>query len=276
MSPKPPLGAVVLAGGRSSRMGTPKAELDWFGSPLVYRTASILARIAAPLVVVRAPDQALPDLPEGTLVVADEAEGLGPLQGMAAGMRAVEAVGVDTEAVFVSSTDVPMLHPAFVRSVAAGLEDADVALPVVDGHNHPLSSVYRLSLLAKVEKLLAENRLRPAFVWEDGEVRRLGEGDLAHPESVTNVNTPEEFDAARARPLPLVVVEAFGTVRSRLGVARTDVRAATLAGALEAVGVHKGDDEVLVAINGEQFRSDPRVALVQGDVLALVPAEAGG
>ena len=57
---------VVLAGGRSSRMGTPKAALEWHGSTLLYRTTALLARtVTGPVVVVAAPGQELPDLPLG-------------------------------------------------------------------------------------------------------------------------------------------------------------------------------------------------------------------
>ena len=268
------LGAVILAGGRSSRMGSPKAELDWFGAPLLYRTASVLARVASPVVVVKAPGQHLPALPSGVEVVEDPVEGRGPLQGMAVGMR---TVGERADAVFVSSTDAPLLHPAFVRSVASGLGEADVALPVVDGHNHPLSAVYRVSLLAKVEALLADDRLRPAFVWEDAELRTLEAGELEHPESTRNVNTPEDLDEARALPQPLVLIETFGTVRAKVGEAKMQVRAATLAGALDALPTLDRDPaNLLVALNGEQFRSDPGLALVEGDHLALLSPEAGG
>lgn len=48
--------SVVLAGGRSTRMGEPKAGLEWHGSTLLRRTVGVLARnAAAPVVVVRAP-----------------------------------------------------------------------------------------------------------------------------------------------------------------------------------------------------------------------------
>ena len=59
----PRLGAIVLAGGRSSRMGAPKALLDWHGGTLVRRVTGILQRIADPVVVVHADGQELPTLP---------------------------------------------------------------------------------------------------------------------------------------------------------------------------------------------------------------------
>src|ERR1700683_1109096 len=67
---------VVLAGGRSSRMGVPKAALEWHGSTLLARTVGILARATGgPVVVVRASGQDLPELPERTVVVDDPRDG---------------------------------------------------------------------------------------------------------------------------------------------------------------------------------------------------------
>ena len=61
---------IVLAGGRSSRMGTPKAALEWHGSTLLRRVVGVAGRsLDGPVVVVRAPGQALPDLPEWIEVV---------------------------------------------------------------------------------------------------------------------------------------------------------------------------------------------------------------
>jgi molybdopterin-guanine dinucleotide biosynthesis protein A len=284
------LAGIVLAGGRSSRMGTAKAALDWHGTSLVHRTASVLARVADPIVVVRAPDQHLPSLPPGVEVVVDRAEGRGPLEGMAAGMR---AIGDRADAAFVAATDMPMLHPEFIRSIAAALGDADVALPVIDGHNHPLAAVYRTALRSRIEDLLGTGRLRPAYVWEDAVLNRVDERSARHPESVRNVNTPDELAAVRALPLPLIGVDVYGTVRTHLGFARTEVHAATLGAALDALAAGgrardhhdalaaPGPDaltrpNVLVALNGERFRSDRSTALVDGDRLALLAQEAGG
>src|SRR5688500_3128660 len=102
MAPNYPLGAagyprrmragIVLAGGRSSRMGTPKAWLEWHGSTLLRRVCGLVGRGASgPVVVVRAPGQALPALPAGIRVVEDAREGHGPLQGLLAGLEAVDA-----------------------------------------------------------------------------------------------------------------------------------------------------------------------------------------
>jgi molybdenum cofactor guanylyltransferase len=270
----PDLAAIVLAGGRSSRMGTAKADLDWHGIPLLRRVTGILQRLAEPVVVVHARDQELPELPEGVLLAVDDRPGRGPLEGIAAGMRAIEG---RADAAYVSSTDAPFLHPAFVRRVAGALDGADAVLPVAGGHNHPLSAVYRLSLLPAVERLLAEDRLRPFYLFDGALTRTLEEGELDRPESLRNVNTPEEYRAALGEPQPLVDVEVFGTLRASLGLEHASVRAATLEGAMVAVpGLAALAPHVLVALNGEQFQADPAVPLVDGDRLSVLTAEAGG
>ena len=70
-------------------MGRDKASLPWHGSTLARRAAGLLARCAEPpVIVVCAPDQELPPLPDWVEVVHDPAPGLGPLAGLAAGLAA--------------------------------------------------------------------------------------------------------------------------------------------------------------------------------------------
>ena len=183
-------------------MGTPKAALEWHGSTLLRRTVGILARVTdGPVVVVRAPGQDLPALPGHTEVVDDPREGLGPVQGLAAGLAALKD---RAEVAFVSSTDMPFLHPAFVRRVLRAAQDgADVGLPVARGYPQPLAASYRTRLVPVAERLVAEERLRPAFLFEECVVDRLDEDALlADPvlaafdpgiESVVNVNELADF-----------------------------------------------------------------------------------
>jgi molybdopterin-guanine dinucleotide biosynthesis protein A len=275
----------VLAGGRSTRMGRPKASLEWHGSTLLHRVTGIVSRaVGGPVVVVRAPDQELPALPPGVRVVEDAAEGRGPLQGLAAGLAAVAG---EADVAYVSSTDVPLLHPAFVRAVvrAATREDVDVALPVVHGFRHPLAAAYGTSLVPAVEELIAEDRMRPAFLFERSRVRELTEDDLlsdrelaeADPGllSVLNLNEPDEYERARARAAPSVTVRRFGTLATNLGREPIAIRAATLAAAARAAGVAL-DRHVVAALNGDQITRNPELPLAGGDEVAFLAADAGG
>src|SRR5258707_9494811 len=127
---------VVLAGGRSSRMGTPKAALEWHGSTLLRRTVGVIARVTdGPVVVVRARGQDLPALPPGIEVVDDPRAGQGPVQGLAAGLA---AVADRADVAFVASTDLPFLHPAFVRRVLPAVRaGAHLGPPGARGHPQP-------------------------------------------------------------------------------------------------------------------------------------------
>ncbi|HEX4287931.1 MAG TPA: molybdenum cofactor guanylyltransferase [Trebonia sp.] len=277
---------VVLAGGRSSRMGTAKGALEWHGSTLLRRTVGIVARaVEGPVVVVRAGGQDLPELPVGTVVVDDPREGKGPLQGIAAGLAALSG---RADAAFVCSTDLPFLHPAFVRRVLRVLSErevTDVALPVARGHRQPLAAAYRVSLAAACERLVKEDRLRPAFLFEQCDVAILDDDalrqDLAlaasDPEldSVLNVNTPADYQQARARPAPEVTVQLFGTLARGNGERGPQaVRATTVDAAARAVGL-TFDRQVTAALNGDQITRDGAVPLATGDVVFFMSAGAG-
>lgn len=279
--PDQPAAGVVLAGGRSSRMGTSKAALEWHGSTLLYRTTALLARtVDGPVVVVAAPGQDLPALPAGVEVVADPVEGRGPLQGIAVGLSAV--AGRATRA-FVCSTDMPFLHPAFVRCVLgrlAGPDDADVALPFARGFRQPLAAGYRTALATLTAELVANGMLKPGLLFDRCTVGRLDDARLlADPgvarfdpdlDSVVNVNEPADYAVARGRTPAEVLVECLGTLATDGRRGPRPVAAATLAAAADAVGIAL-DRHVVVAVNGDRIALDPLLPLVAGDTVAFRP-----
>jgi molybdopterin-guanine dinucleotide biosynthesis protein A len=183
---------IVLAGGRSTRMGTPKAALPWGGTTLLAHVCEVLAAaLGTAVVVVRAPGQELPPLPAAVEVADDPVEGRGPLQGIAAGLA---VVAPRAQAAYVSATDVPLLSPAFVRCVVAALDDAtDVALPVTGGHHQPLAAAYRTSLVPLLASLLAQDIRRPAELFARCRVRELHEDDLPDLASLRSANDREEY-----------------------------------------------------------------------------------
>jgi molybdenum cofactor guanylyltransferase len=276
--------AIVLAGGRSSRMGSPKAALEWHGSTLLRRVTGVVARaVDGPVVVVRAPEQQLPELDAAVELASDPSEGRGPMQGIAAGL---EAIGNRAEIAYVSSTDVPLLHPAFVRRIVGSFDgEVDVVLPEVGGYRQPLAAAYRLALLDTVKELIAADRLRPAFLFERCRVLRLDEDamlrdsalsrvdpDLA---SVSNLNEPADYQRAHALPAPEIQVQRFGTLAPKDGPRRETVRAWTLGELAATIGLVL-DEHVVAALNGDQISRDPCLPLVTGDAVGFMVADAGG
>jgi molybdopterin-guanine dinucleotide biosynthesis protein A len=197
--------AIVLAGGGSRRMGSDKSVLDWHGSTLLGRVTGILQRVADPVVVVTASGRA-PEPAPGVEIASDGVPGRGPLEGIAAGLR---AVGSRRPAAFVAAVDMPFLHPAFVAGLAALLGDADVALPEAGGHRHPTAAVYRAGVLPVLERLLEAGCREPADLFARVSVRIVELGELAEPRSLENLNTPDDYRAALEQPLPRVSVQGL-------------------------------------------------------------------
>jgi molybdopterin-guanine dinucleotide biosynthesis protein A len=188
---------IVLCGGQSKRMGQPKAWLPFAGELMLPRVVRLLSEVVTPIVVVAAPDQAVPPLPADVAVVRDEEKGRGPLQGLAAGLTALRG---RADAAYMSSCDVPFLRPEFVRRLIELMGDNAICVPRVGDHHHPLAAVYRLEVAVAVARLLAEDRLRPFFLFEAVPTRVVEAVELADVDptfqTLRNLNTPEEYEAA--------------------------------------------------------------------------------
>lgn len=277
-------GAIILAGGKSSRMGSPKATLDWHGSTLLRRVTGLAQRsVDGPVVVVRATGQELPGLHPAIEVVSDAREGRGPLQGLAAGLA---GIGDRAEVAFVSSTDVPLLHPAFIRRVIDAFSaEVDVVLPEIHGFRQPLSAAYRTALLPEVEDLIAADKLKPAFLFERCSVLRLddvamlGDPALAAADpglnSVRNLNEPSDYEDAHAQPAPEIEVRRFGTLAISGAPRHQRVPAWSLGEVADAIELTL-DEHVVAALNGDQITRDRELPLATGDMLGFMVADAGG
>jgi molybdopterin-guanine dinucleotide biosynthesis protein A len=178
-------------------MGVPKATLPFGPETMLQRVVRLLGTVVSPIVVVAASGQALPPLPDDVTVTRDEREARGPLEGLRAGLKALPE---SVEAAYVTSCDVPLLVPAFVERMIELMGDHDIAVMEVDGFPHPLSAVYRRDTLPHVESLLANDRLRPVFLFDAVRTRRVQPAEMivVDPElrTLRNLNTHEDYLAA--------------------------------------------------------------------------------
>ncbi len=192
-------GAIILCGGKSTRMGTAKAMLPFGPELMLERVVRLVSEVVTPdnIVVVAAEQQDLPPLPDGVLLARDAHEDRGPLEGLAAGLQAL-ADRVDV--VYATSCDVPLLVPAFMTQIFELLGNHEIAVPRDGKFHHPLAAVYRLSVLAHVKKLLAADRLRPFFLFQELDTLEIPVDQLREVDpnlaTLENLNSPKDYQKA--------------------------------------------------------------------------------
>ncbi len=190
------VGAIVLAGGRSRRMGQPKAWLDLGGKPALVRIAELLDPLAQELVVVTAADQDLPAV--DARVVRDRAPDLGPLPALALGLATIRAPYA-----CVVACDTPLVRPALLAWLLARCRrgDADAVIPRWNDRLQPLVAVYRRRLAPRLHQLAAAGERRLQVL---GTLPGI---DLVAPDEIRGLdpdgasfrpmNTPAEYEAIR-------------------------------------------------------------------------------
>ena len=178
-------------------MGTPKATLPFGPETMLQRVVRLLGTVASPIVVVAAGGQILHGLPKEIIITQDEREARGPLEGLRAGLKALPS---HVDAAYVTSCDVPLLVTGFVKHMIGLLDSHEIAVMEIDGFTHPLSAVYRRRVLPEVEALLAADKLRPAFLFDAFDTRRVRPDEMrdVDPElrTLRNLNTREDYLAA--------------------------------------------------------------------------------
>ena len=191
------VGALVLCGGRSRRMGTSKAWLRFGEETLLQRVVRVLTSTIEPVSVVSAPGQRLPRLPVNVGIVHDRVSDRGPLEALAAGL---EAISRQADAAFVCGCDSPFLRPEFALRLARLSDEADITVPYAGGRLHPLAAVYRVSVLPLIHDMLDAGTFRLTTLTERCCCRRVPGSALRDVdpelESLRNINTPEEYSDA--------------------------------------------------------------------------------
>ena len=190
-------------------MGSSKAWLTLDGETMLQRVVRRVSEVVEVCVVVAAVDKELPPLPAAVRIARDARAGRGPLEGLAAALR---AAGGLADAWFVTSCDTPLVEPRLVSRLFELLEEPgavespncpvrfDAVVPVEAEFPHPLSAVYRTSILPQVESQLADDRLRLRDLLQRIQVRRVAVDELRPVDpslgSFRNLNTPDEYQRA--------------------------------------------------------------------------------
>lgn len=189
---------IILAGGKSSRMGANKALLPLGGSTCIGQVTSRLRSACAEVVVVSdgSEDYAFLSLP----VVGDRIRESGPLAGIFTALSAIT-----TRKALVLSCDIPFVSVALLRGLAALCGDEDALLPVnEEGRVEPLCGVYDASCLPAIKRSLEEGQRSVMGFLEGRRVKTVLAGSILGPgeESglLKQMNTPEEYRRLASGP----------------------------------------------------------------------------
>lgn len=174
-------------------MGRDKATLTIDGpagpTTMVERVVSIVGTRCAPVYVIAAPGQSLPELP--AVILRDEARGIGPLLATGRGLRAAAEAGV--EHAFVCAVDMPELTVELIETLTGPAErlNADVILPW-DGRDHYLAGIYRTGLFTTVDEFVKRGARSMRSLVESVDTQRIVMPEQA---ALVNVNTVADLEA---------------------------------------------------------------------------------
>lgn len=185
------LSGLILAGGRSTRMGRDKAGIVLpDGRTLVERQADILRAVGVDMVFVSV-RRGTTGLPRGLSMIFDAVPDAGPLAGVAAGLRAASA-GM----LIVLAVDMPGIEAAHLEELVELSTDSRGSVPVLDGQMEPLAAVYPTILADSAAAALAtENRAVAAWAREEAKVGRVRLWDMTGEwaRALRSWNTPEDM-----------------------------------------------------------------------------------
>lgn len=161
------LSGLILAGGRSSRMGRDKAALTLpDGRTLLQRQADILRATGVTSLFVSVRPGSEIRLP-GATVVPDSTADAGPLAGIAAGLRAASP-GL----VLVLAVDMAEMQSAHLRQLVAMATPERGVVPMLGGQCEPLAAIYPSALAGSAETAVAAGQLA-VHRWVRSEADRL-------------------------------------------------------------------------------------------------------
>jgi len=179
-----PVTGIVLAGGKSSRMGTDKALLDIGGRSAAARALDMLAPLTDATLVVASADNR--ERLGAVRCVTDKAPGMGPLMGLATGLESSH-----TEINLAVACDIPEIQADLVYRMLAEIDGKDIVVPsFTEGRYEPLLALYRRSLAPAAAGLLAQQKRRVAALFDHGRTCVLRVDDAGW---YRNLNTPGDY-----------------------------------------------------------------------------------
>lgn len=282
MSAVAPLRALVLAGGRSTRMGRDKAALEYAGGrSQLDRVVELLRPLVTSVHVSVRADQAADPLRSRHEQILDR----GDVEGPAAGIRAAQMHDAGA-AWLVVACDLPHLDEKTLRELIVRRDPTKTATAFRSSHDglpEPLCTIWEPGSAPLLQRFIESGRNCPRKFLISSDTLLLDQPD---PEALDNVNTPDELAAARQRlaagPAPSrpLRVQYYALLREQAGMReeRIETSAATPADLYRELSArHRFTLEprmLKVAVNAE-FREWTQ-PLAANDTVVFIPPVAGG
>ncbi len=191
--------SIILAGGRSLRLGRSKALQVIEGGSLIQWVMDRLAILSTEIIVATSDGEPMPCTSAVTIkTVSDVYPGKGPLAGIYSGLRA----STSPRAIVVGC-DMPFLSVGLLDYMSRISIASDVVVPRIEDKVEPLCAVYSRSCLAPIQGLLGQNELRINELFAMVRVRYIGEDEINRfdPEHLSFFNVNGKVDLDRARSL---------------------------------------------------------------------------
>lgn len=191
-----PVTVAILAGGRSSRMGTDKSFVPLLGKTMIQH---VIARVrplgAQTILITNRPDDYAPlGLPMFPDVLPDK----GSLGGLYTALTCSP-----TAYTLCVACDMPFLNPALLKYLLSLREGYDVIVPRINGFPEALHAVYSKACLGPMREKIDQGRLKVIGFYGHVRVRFVEEEEVRRFDpalrSFINVNTPEELAAIRGQ-----------------------------------------------------------------------------
>lgn len=147
------IAGVILAGGKSSRMGKDKALIGFQGEKLIERTMRTFKSLFPDVMIVT--NTPLDYLDQDARIATDIIPGKGPLGGIYTGLFLSPR-----EYAFVAACDLPFFNPDFIRYMVGRIGTYDIVVPETENGPEPLHAIYSRKCLTRIEALIREDRLK--------------------------------------------------------------------------------------------------------------------
>jgi len=273
-----PVYGLVLAGGASRRMQRDKAALPYQGKPQLQRACELLAQHCAKTFVSVRADQQQDALRNHWPQVVDRHADLGPL----AGIAAAQADHPDV-AWLVIACDLPLLNERALQSLLQQRDPARMASAYrspQDGQPEPLCAIWEPASVKAVATAIAAGEFSPRALLRTWNTLLI---DAAEPETLNNVNTPDEHHQTSATldaPSLSLNLQYFALFREQAGKRSESVSTQANTPSLLYAELQQRYDfrlapsQLKVAVNNEFC--DWQQPLQSGDTVAFIPPVAGG